>query len=219
MVSRRPSSSEDQLLKFVMLSQEEKQMKNNIRTRSLEDVDYWRKRAGWFDDDQAMKDYNTGVHSTYYSADDDMTPSNGKSGLGPALFGSLSSGLLVKISLGIAGVVFLFMIIRAMSIRSSTRQRTSSKKTSSRSMSRSRRSESRSRRSSSRSRSKSKPRSSRSKSRTRRREGSDGDYELMSDDGEKSRRSRSTRSRSKSKTRRSSRSKSRTRPNREEMLV
>ena len=34
-----------------------------------EDVDYWRKRAGWADDDETMKNYNQGVYNTYYNGD------------------------------------------------------------------------------------------------------------------------------------------------------
>ena len=51
-----------------------RQAQENVYTgqdRRLEDVDYWRKRAGWFDDDEAMKAYNEGVYDTFYSTDDD----------------------------------------------------------------------------------------------------------------------------------------------------
>jgi hypothetical protein len=46
--------------------------------RRLEDVAYWRKRAGWFDDDVSMQKYNNGVSSTYYElGDDDRKGSSG----------------------------------------------------------------------------------------------------------------------------------------------
>ena len=204
---------------FFELSQdEEKQsMASHLRGRVLEDVDYWRKRAGWFDDDTSMKDYNTGVYSSYYSADDDKATSN--SGTRKSIFSSFrvpGSGTIFKVGLGIFAAIVVLMVIRTIVQRSS---RHKSSHGSSRSLSRSRRrGESRSRRSNSRSRSKSRTRSSRSKSRSRRSDISDGNYELMSDDGEKSRKSRSSRSRSKSKSR-SSRSKSRSKGTREEMLV
>ena len=48
--------------------------------RRAEDVDYWRKRAGWFDDDAAMRDYNDGVYDAYYQLDDDRTKKSGGGG-------------------------------------------------------------------------------------------------------------------------------------------
>lgn len=203
---------------FELSPEEERQpMASHLKGRELEDVDYWRKRAGWFDDDTSMKDYNTGVYSSYYSADDDKSSSTKASR--KSIFSSFSapaSGTLFKVGMGIFAAIVVLMVIRIIAQRSS---RHKSSKSSSRSLSRSRRrGESRSRRSNSRSRSKSRTRSSRSKSRSRRSDMSDGNYELMSDDGEKSRKSRSSRSRSKSKSR-SSRSKSRSKGTREEMLV
>ena len=63
--------------------------------RNLEDVDYWMKRAGWFDDDAAMTAYNQGVQDNYYSVDDDgsggTSSSSGKRSSG-------SKGISVKFS-------------------------------------------------------------------------------------------------------------------------
>ena len=51
------------------------------------DVDYWRKRAGWMDDDASMSDYNQGVYNTMYgvSGDDDdgATSSSSRGGATP----------------------------------------------------------------------------------------------------------------------------------------
>lgn len=204
--------------------------------RRLEDanVDYWRKRAGWADDDETMKNYNQGVYNTYYLGDDDgfgggAVGTDGGGGGGSAA-GKRALDHMGWI-LGLAStVIFLIMLVKCCSSapsQSGRKGRTSSVK--SRDSSRSirdkhgeRRSRSRSRAASSRSRSKS--RSSRSKSRSRRssdKEGGDrgGDYKLMDDEGgdDKSRRSakssnskRSGRSRSRSKGARSrSRSKAR----------
>ena len=49
--------------------------------RRLEDVDYWRKRAGWADDDETMKSYNQGVYNTYYMGDN-ANAINGSGGRG-----------------------------------------------------------------------------------------------------------------------------------------
>jgi hypothetical protein len=42
---------------------------NNLRRRA-EDVEYWRQRAGWFNDDESMKAYNNGIYDSYYGLDD-----------------------------------------------------------------------------------------------------------------------------------------------------
>mmetsp|Transcript_3557 Transcript_3557/g.4944 ORF Transcript_3557/g.4944 Transcript_3557/m.4944 type:complete len:189 (+) Transcript_3557:184-750(+) len=173
--------------------------------RRVEDVEYWRKRAGWFDDDASMKDYNRGVYDSYFSIDDDDS-SGGYSGNKKELLKSVAQFVGVFIALA-----FLILIIRSVTgagtEKSTTREaRISSRRSKSKSRSESR--SGRSGRSKSRSR-----RSSRSRSRAR----SSGDYELMDD---KSSKSRSSRSRSRSKVR-SSRSKSRSRqePQQQEMLV
>lgn len=197
--------------------------------RRLEDanVDYWRQRAGWADDDEAMKSYNQGVYNTYYMGNDDESGGSGSSK------GSNSAGKKALDNLGwILGlastIIFLIMLVKCCSsapTSSGRKGRTSSVK--SRDSSRSirdkhgeRRSRSRSRAASGRSRSKSRTRS-KSKSRGNRNAegGSSGggtsvaDYKLMKeddDDDNKSRRStrsassrRSSRSRSRSKTARS----------------
>ena len=41
-----------------------------LEDESTDDVDYWRSRAGWADDDESMKSYNQGVYNTYYMGDD-----------------------------------------------------------------------------------------------------------------------------------------------------
>jgi len=209
------------------------------RNRRLEDanVDYWRKRAGWADDDESMKSYNQGVYNTYYMGDDgDGGGSVGDSGGSGSTAGKKALDHMGWI-LGLAStIIFLIMLVKCCSSapsQSNRKGRTSSVK--SKDSSRSirdkhgeRRSRSRSRAASGRSRSKSR---TRSKSRSRKSEGggkgggSGGDYKLMDDEEDnKSRRStkssnskRSSRSRSRSKSTRSrsrskARSKSRSRP-------
>lgn len=45
-------------------------IRSHLRRRT-EDIAFWRKRAGWYDDDQSMREYNSGVYDAYYQADDD----------------------------------------------------------------------------------------------------------------------------------------------------
>lgn len=201
---------------------------NNHHHRRLEDVDYWRKSAGWADDDEAMKSYNQGVYNTYYMGDDVSggTNSGGMSGSKASRRVLDHTGWI----LGLAStIIFLIMLVKCCSSApsQSVQKRTSSVK-SSRDSSRSirdkhgeRRSRSRSRAASGRSRSKSRTRS-KSKSRSSGGGGGDAntksgskagsassssDYKLMDDDDDdnKSRRStrssRSGRSRSRSKVR------------------
>lgn len=204
-----------------------------LEDESTDDVDYWRSRAGWADDDESMKSYNQGVYNTYYMGDDGAggSTSNNNSSAGKKALDHL--GWI----LGLAStVIFLVMLVKCCSSapsQSSRKGRTSSVK--SRDSSRSirdkhgeRRSRSRSRAASGRSRSKSR---TRSKSRCRKGEGGGGgggtgsDYKLMDEEEDnKSRRStkssnskRSSLSRSHSKAARSrsrskARSKSRSRP-------
>lgn len=167
--------------------------------RRTEDVDYWRKRAGWFDDDETMKDYNDGVYDTYYQLDDDQRAKGGGAGriANSDLAGHAIKALSVLVALCLC--ILIFRVIRRRLGDSKDKKK---------------------KRSTSVSRSK-----SRSRSRSRSRKGREGDYEIMDDtDGEnKSHRSRSSRrsSRSKSRSRRSrsrsqgrarSRSKSRKEP-------
>eukprot|EP00559_Dactyliosolen_fragilissimus_P007386 CAMPEP_0184871110 /NCGR_PEP_ID=MMETSP0580-20130426/39947_1 /TAXON_ID=1118495 /ORGANISM="Dactyliosolen fragilissimus" /LENGTH=186 /DNA_ID=CAMNT_0027373619 /DNA_START=88 /DNA_END=649 /DNA_ORIENTATION=+ len=73
--------------------------------RRVEDVEYWRKRAGWFDDDASMKDYNRGVYDSYFSIDDDDS-SGGYSGNKKELLKSVAQFVGVFIALA-----FLILII------------------------------------------------------------------------------------------------------------
>lgn len=190
----------------------------NLRaSRSLEDmVDYWRKRAGWYDDDQSMKEYNQGVYDNYYGIDDDnylnegddtMSHSGGGAvGIGPSQSQvTFLKAAAILVALGIA--ILLFRAVQRRSAKNEIKER--------------RVKESEKKRSSSRSRSKSS--SSRTGSRTRSRSkgrSSGKDYELMDDQTEdrsrkssrKSGRSRSRGRRSKSREKPSSRSKSRGKP-------
>jgi hypothetical protein len=160
--------------------------------RRNEDVDYWRHRSGWFDDDQAMRDYNNGVYDAYYQPDGENQ--KGASG------GRLSATNLDVKKIVIRSLVALFLLgicifmYRLVSRRFGGSTDDSKEKR---------------KRSSSRERS-----GSRSRSRSRSRKG--GDYDLMSEDedGKSSRskgshRSRSKSGRSASRTRTRSRSTSR----------
>jgi len=194
------------------------------QSRKLEDVDYWRKRAGWFDDDEAMKAYNEGVYDTFYSTDDAAGGGSGKSAASK-IFSFFGSSEIISTSLkvfgSILGVATVILLIRALKRRSQSRKKnrkisslipesgaapnSASKASSSRKRSSSR----------SRSRSKSKlgrSRSSRSRSRRRKAEkdtsGTEDEgkaYALM-EDGEGGGSRSSKRSKSRDKKRSSSRS-------------
>lgn len=150
-----------------------------LRHRQLEEVDYWRKRAGWFDDDEAMASYNNGVYDSYYQLDDDpRKPHASKEG-------AVARGLLKVLSVLVAVALVLLMFKAILRRLSNDKEKKRSE-----------------------SRSGSKSRSTRSRSRSRsRRTGGDGNYELLDDEKSDSRSKRS--SRSKSRTRRSGRSRSR----------
>lgn len=160
-----------------------------LRHRRVEDVKYWRQRAGWFDDDEKMKEYNNGVYDTYYQIDDDQ--GGHRSG------GRRRHSDMVKTGLKVV-CVLVALVLCTLMFRAIMRRVGSSKKEKKRSDSRSRSGRSKSR--------------SRSRSRSRK---TGSDYNLMDDDGDakSSRSKRSTRSsRSKSKSKRSSsRSRSRNR--------
>jgi len=206
--------------------------------RSLEDVDYWRKRAGWFDDDETMNAYNEGVQDTYYATDDNAS-SSGKAGSKISFSSKAAKKAMQSVLITLAvliGLITLTKLCKRCSKKNQTSREKLEKLTSkdksryradddakSRKSSKSRdtrkSSKSRDTRKSSRSQSRSKSRSGRSRSRSRsHRERSD--YELMEDGGRHARKSsRSSRSKSKS---RSSRSKSRSRTegrDKPEMLV
>lgn len=172
-----------------------------------EELEYWRKRAGWFDDDVTMQEYNSGVSATYYGIDDDGTPrGSGGHNNGMGRHGKLIINIAaIVISISIAVLVYRFLTSRRSSPKvapASTEEKRSSSK------------DDRGRRSRSKSVS-GRSRSSRSKSRSR----ADKDYVLMEDDtaSRKSSRSRSSR-RSRSRSgRKSSRSKSRSKRTEENM--
>eukprot|EP00339_Tiarina_fusa_P019024 CAMPEP_0117010090 /NCGR_PEP_ID=MMETSP0472-20121206/8987_1 /TAXON_ID=693140 ORGANISM="Tiarina fusus, Strain LIS" /NCGR_SAMPLE_ID=MMETSP0472 /ASSEMBLY_ACC=CAM_ASM_000603 /LENGTH=195 /DNA_ID=CAMNT_0004712545 /DNA_START=157 /DNA_END=742 /DNA_ORIENTATION=+ len=106
----------------------------NLRRRA-EDIDYWRKRAGWFDDDISMKEFNNGVYDTYYQADDDGSSSRPQSGGGglSVVGGSKGLGTMLKIGAAVVAVAFAILLFRALSRRSSSsrKKESSSKNTSS----------------------------------------------------------------------------------------
>ena len=178
-----------------------------------EDYEYWRKRAGWFDDDVSMQEYNSGVYNTYYDADDTIYSGSGGGsvggGSGIEWVKILLNTALVSIALALAFLLYKTITGRRSSSSKETKETSTERKKSSRG-----RSDSSTRRS--RSKSTSSRRSSRSKSRSRK---TDDSYKLMDDEDDKSRRSsrsvKSSRSRSRSirrsRSRGSTRSKSRTR--------
>lgn len=139
--------------------------------RRTEDVDYWRKQAGWIDDDVAASNYNP-----YSSA--------GGSGSGG---GSNSKGLglvlFFKIGAVILSLVFSVLLFRALNRRSSSSRKSSSSTTKS---------------AENRSRPQSRSRTSRSRSRSRRHTTSVTTYDLM-DDNRSGGSKRSSRSRSRSR--------------------
>ena len=159
--------------------------------RRAEEIEYWRQRAGWFNDDESMRDYNQGVYDTYYEIDDDGSGgSHHRTRLGTRKQKEIAKKVLSVLAIVVA-LSLLFVMLRALMRRLASSKRD---KSSSDSRSRSGRSKSR----------------SRSRSRTRK---TGADYELMEEDGSRSKRS----SRSKSRTRRSrsrsrQRSSSKTRP-------
>ena len=168
--------------------------------RRLEELDYWRQRAGWYDDEVSMKEFNNGVYDTYYQLDDDVLNRRHKSGTSPV---GNSKGLATFLKVGaiFVAVGIAILLYRALSRRSSsTIKERSSKGGTSDNKTRSR------------SKSASRSRSSRSRSRSRR-ASSSGNYDLM-DDKSESRSRKSSRSRSRSRkhsTSRKSRSRSKSR--------
>jgi len=131
------------------LELEEQQLRVAARriaaNRKLEDVAYWREHSGWFDDDESMNEYNTGVYTSLY------TDQNSEGGT--SLINSKALRTAAQIGGALVGVLVLFVLVRAFSRTSA------SKKNANR------------RRAASRSRSKSRARSkSRTRSRSRRRE-------------------------------------------------
>lgn len=186
--------------------------------RNLEDVDYWRKRAGWADDDETMKSYNQGVYNTYYLGDENN--SGGGSGSSVSKKNNQSS---IKLSdhlgwiVGLASaLIFLILLVKCCSAdpAEKSRKHRSSSSAKSRDSSRSLRDKHADRRSRSRSR-------ARSKSRTRSKSRSRGevieDYKLMDgEDDNHSRKSSKSKKSSRSRSRSKTRSKSRTRDSKRE---
>ncbi|KAL7485469.1 hypothetical protein ACHAW6_011076 [Cyclotella cf. meneghiniana] len=183
-------------------------------SRNLEDVDYWRKRAGWADDDETMKSYNQGVYNTYYLGDNE----NNGGGSSSSSVSKKNNQSSIKLSdhlgwiIGLASaLIFLILLVKCCSAdptEKSRKHRTSSS-AKSRDSSRSLRDKHADRRSRSRSR-------ARSKSRTRSKSRSRGevidDYKLMDgDDDNHSRKSSKSKKSSRSRSRSKTRSKSRTR--------
>lgn len=178
-------------------------------SRDLEDVDYWRKRAGWFDDDKSMKDYNNGVYDKYYGVGDDdgsrrRSSNHNKSSAGH----SAAFSNTVKVFAAMIGIALIVFMVRTVQRNrgSSSDAKRESKERSKSAPTRSDRSEGGSSR---RSRSKSAPSRSRSRSKSRSNKAS-SNYELMEEDNEskKSSRSRSRSKRARSHSRASSRTKS-----------
>jgi hypothetical protein len=178
--------------------------KANLRRR-LEDVDYWRKRAGWFDDDVTMQDYNSGVYDTYYQlGDDDTVGRRHHSKHGGFMRGS--SGLMTFFKIGsvILAIVFGVLLFRALSRRTASSRKSSSSKLGS---------------TDSKHRSRSSSRSSRSRSRSRHASSSSTNYDLMDEKSERSKRSSRSRSRSRRHSKsRSSRSRSKSRASKEVLV-
>ena len=175
--------------------------KNTFLRRRNEEVDYWKKRAGWFDDDVSMQEFNAGVYDTYYSGDDIPGSSGAGSSSTHKGVGGDSLSLGLKIGAAVVAIIIAIVVFRILSRRSSKKKKvgSSSKSKSGRSTSGDSKSRSRSR--------------SRARSRSRsRRAGTSGsvatsNYELM-DDNKSEARSKSSR-RSRSRSRRRSKSSSR----------
>lgn len=176
----------------------------NLRAprRLDESVSYWRHRAGWFDDDKSMSDYNSGVYDKYYQVGDDDRIRRGKRNGGG---GSTALATTLKVFVLLSGIVLFVLIVR--SFQRSRAASVGEVKRESKERSRSDRSDGGGSR---RSRSKSNPGRSRSRSKSRNRASSN--YELMDDDNESptSSRSRSNSKRNRSRSRTSTRSRSKT---------
>lgn len=146
---------------------------NSAAGRSLEDVDYWRKASGWFDDDESMKAYNSGVYQSNYNVDDDSSG-------GSLTLESLVLRSTTQIFGAIIVVIILAFFLRAITNGLTRRDESdatsgySEKKRNSRRLSRHRR------RSSSRGRSKNKDRS-RSRSKSKSKSKTADSYAIMED--------------------------------------
>lgn len=181
--------------------------KINLRRR-VEDVDYWRKRAGWFDDDVSMQEYNSGVYDTYYQLGDDDNAFRRKNhGSNNGGFMGASKGLMTFFKIGsvLLAVVFAVLLFRALNRRTATARKSSASSKHSTT--------------DSKHRSRSTSRSSRSRSRSRRNTTSSTNYDLMDEKSERSKRSSRSRSRSRRhSSTRSSRSRSKSRASKEVLV-
>lgn len=165
-----------------------KLVNKNLRRRT-EDVDYWRKRAGWFDDDVSMKEFNNGVYDTYYQVDDDGALHRGSATETVGEGSNEGIGPFLKLGAGLLAVIIAILLYRALSRRSSSSRKVGSSSKGGTSDAKSSRSRSR---------------SSRSRSRSRK-ANSSSNYELMDDAKSEARSRKSSRSRSRSRRRSKSR--------------
>jgi len=163
------------MTKYYYTDQYEEQGQRYLRR--VEDVEYWRQRAGWFNDDESMKAYNEGVSTSEGSSGGGSSSSSAaRVGKEAAIVKNVIKILSIVVALGLSILMFRAIMRRMSSDPETTTAAAKDKK----------RSESRTRSSS--------VRRSRSRSRSRK-----GDYDLMGDDDNKSRKS----TRSKSSSRRS----------------
>mmetsp|Transcript_8065 Transcript_8065/g.10110 ORF Transcript_8065/g.10110 Transcript_8065/m.10110 type:complete len:274 (-) Transcript_8065:320-1141(-) len=211
-----PSSGED-IEKYYTTRREIEESSmaaNPIMHRSLEDVDYWRHRAGWYDDAVDI------IDDIYSAGDDYAELEQNPGGLENFLGGDITADI-IGITVAFLCLAVLVIVVRTIrrksresgsgeKSRSSNRSRSASSKrgraSSNKSLSSDKRSRSRARsvgresRSRSKSRGLERERSSRSKSRGRR-ETSENDYSLM-EEGGSSKKSSRPRSKSRSSSRR-----------------
>ncbi|CAB9521415.1 expressed unknown protein [Seminavis robusta] len=179
---------------------------NHLRRRA-EEIDYWRKRAGWFDDDVSMREFNNGVYDTYYQIDDDaVLESGGQKGGGKRQ----GLGTFLKVASALLALIVFLLLFRAITRRIAPAKKSSKdgKSSKSRSESKSRSGRSSSSRSRSGRSTSGRSRSGRSRSRSRK-SSSSSNYELMDDKTDaQSRKSSRSRSRSRRSRSRSSRTRS-----------
>merc|ERR1712238_583612 len=108
-----------------------------------EEIDYWRKRAGWFDDDVSMREFNNGVYDVSYQIDDDGVNGTGggsKGGVGRDGKGLATFLKVASVLVAIAVVILLYRAIsrRLSSSKSKNKKNSSNKSSKSRSDSKSR---------------------------------------------------------------------------------
>jgi hypothetical protein len=99
------------------------------KLRRTEDVEYWRQRAGWFNDDAAMKDFNDGVISSNGGSSNGKSGGSSAGGNGRSGFGAKEKTIVknalkvlsVVVALGLSILMFR-AIMRRMSGDSSTKK-------------------------------------------------------------------------------------------------